>query len=197
MLYAGIDLTASKSRPTCIAFLDNEKNVRVYRAFDDLEILHIMFSLEPDIVGIDSPLTYPKQGRLRGCERIMRELGIKFFPPSLPAMKKLMYRGSRLAEALSRRGIKVLEVYPGGTQDVLCLPRKRRSLDELRKGLEKLGLHIEDQEKDGDVLDAVTAAYTVYVFARGDYLRLISEDCELILPVPICLPRTPNHPYWL
>jgi hypothetical protein len=43
-------------------------------------------------------------------------------------MRKLTSRGIRLREILEAKGFCVIEVYPGGAQDVLGLARKQRGL---------------------------------------------------------------------
>ncbi|MEZ0346635.1 MAG: DUF429 domain-containing protein [Infirmifilum sp.] len=195
MFFGGLDLTAGEVKASYLAFLDLELRARVLKLYTDEEILNNITRQEVYAMGIDSPLSFPKQARERGCERMLRELGIKFFPPVLPAMEKLTKRGMKLAATLEKAGIRVLEVYPGGTQDLLCIPRKKASLVGLKEGLERLGIKFVDAKLNGDALDAVTAAYTVYLYWRGDYLRLKSGDCELILPVPRCLPRIPSRRY--
>jgi len=40
-------------------------------------------------------------------------------------MRKLTMRGIKLREIFQSQGFHVIEVYPGGAQDVLGIPRKR------------------------------------------------------------------------
>lgn len=192
MLFAGLDLTSSQHKASYIAFLNEELIAKIVKVHTDEEIIKAVADVEIYALGIDAPLSFPKHGMFRGCEKILLGLGIRFFPPTLPSMKGLTKRGVRLASALSSRNIKVLEVYPGGSQDVLCIPRKKKSLSLLKRGLEELGISLPIGRLNGDALDAVSAAYTVYLYWRGNYLRLSSDDCELILPIPRCLPRTPS-----
>lgn len=195
MLFAGVDLSATPRRASSIAFLDPELRVDIVTVFSDEDLLNALLSRKVYAVGIDSPLSKPSRGRLRGCERILTELGVRFFPPTIPSMEKLSERGLRLASMIKEAGLRVYEVYPGGSQDVLCIPRKRASLRGLRSGLESLGVLLPAVELGGDELDAVTAAYTIYKLWYGEVLRLVSDDCELILPLPRCLPRTPTRRY--
>jgi hypothetical protein len=60
-----------------------------------------------------------------------------------------------------------VEVYPGGAQDVLSLPRAKHNPTELRRGLELLGLKALKKGISNHELDAVTAAYVGLLFLNG------------------------------
>ncbi|QOJ78468.1 DUF429 domain-containing protein [Infirmifilum lucidum] len=194
MLLAGVDLSASSRKPTYISLLDEDLRAGILSASEDSEIIEVLREAKPSIVGIDAPLSLPLKGGVRGCERILASLGVRFFPPMIPSMAALTRRGIRLRSALEALGFVVIEVYPGGSQDLLCIPRKK-SLSRLREGLEGLGVRLPPGRLSGDALDAVTAAYTVFLYSSGDYLRITSEDCSLVLPLPRCLPRSPTRRY--
>ncbi len=194
MLFAGVDLSASLRKPTYISLLDENLTARIFSAPGDSEIIETLQEAKPCIVGIDAPLSLPRKGRIRGCERVLASLGVRFFPPTIPSMTSLTQRGIKLRSALEALGFIVVEVYPGGSQDLLCLPRKK-SLSSLREGLEALGIRLPSGKLNGDALDAVTAAYTVFLYSKGEYLRITSDDCSLVLPIPRCLPRSPTRQY--
>ena len=97
----------------------------------------------------------------------------------------LTKRGIRIKELLEKAGLNVIEVYPGGAQDVLGIPRKSRGLEELRRGLEELGIRGLGPGMTGDELDAVTAAYVGMLYVRGDYTALGDPDEGLIIMPPI------------
>ena len=82
---------------------------------------------------IDASLSIPKERRsleerssihLGECDRELLGWGIKFFSGTLGPTRRLTVRGISLMEQLSRQGFRVIEVYPGGTQDALGIPRK-------------------------------------------------------------------------
>lgn len=187
---AGVDLAGSEKRPTGIAFLEGRSLIEVSSVFTDEELISKICNYKPTLIGIDAPLTLPRGRQIiesrdgpkfRECDNELRRLGIKFFPIVLGPMRMLTMRGIRLKEKLVTLGFKVVEVYPGATQDILGIPRKSRGLRMLRLGLEKWvwgnlsGL-------SGDELDAVTAALTVrlYVEGKGEFIGDPEEGLILI-----------------
>ncbi|MEM3518736.1 MAG: hypothetical protein QXZ07_06695, partial [Nitrososphaerales archaeon] len=79
------------------------------------------------------------------------------------------------------KGFKVIEVYPGGAQDMLGIPRKKKGIDELRKGLLKMGIKGISKVKSHDELDAVTSALVGKMFFEDDYLALGNPEEGLII----------------
>jgi len=189
----GIDLAGSPRRPTGMCILDASLVARTWVAYSDSEILEAADRLRPDVVAVDAPLTLPKGRRsledaggphLRECDRALLRMGIKFFPVTLGPMRMLTARGMRLRRMLEEMGLEVIEVYPGGAQDVLGIPRKSRGLDELRRGLESLGIKGLSKGMTGDELDAVTAAYVGLLYLRGEAVVLGGEDGAIVMPRP-------------
>lgn len=185
MRVIGIDLAGSKNRNTGICVMNEELEAKCFVVHEDKEILEIVEKFKPDLVAIDAPLSLPKGRRslrkkekihFRECDRKLLELGIKFFPITLGPMRMLTRRGIKLRKALERKGYKVIEVYPGATQDILKIARKSVSLKKLREGLEKLGIKIEKRKLTHDELDAITAAYTAFLHLRGKTLTLGNEE---------------------
>jgi len=77
----------------------------------------------------------------------------------------------------------VIEVFPGAAQDVLGIPRKKASRDELTAGLRALGIMQVPSDLTGDALDAITAAYVGRCFLRGEYEALgPSDEVQVIIP---------------
>jgi predicted nuclease with RNAse H fold len=185
MRVIGIDLAGSKNRNTGICVMNEELEAKCFVVHEDKEILEIVEKFKPDLIAIDAPLSLPKGRRslrkkekihFRECDRKLLELGIKFFPITLGPMRMLTRRGIKLRKALERKGYKVIEVYPGATQDILKIARKSVSLKKLREGLEKLGIKIEKRKLTHDELDAITAAYTAFLHLRGKTLTLGNEE---------------------
>jgi predicted nuclease with RNAse H fold len=90
----------------------------------------------------------------------------------------------RLKERLQGEGFRVVEVFPGGAQDVLGLPRKHHNLDGLREGLRRLGLRGIPDDATHDELDAVTAAYVGWLFLNGRGEVLGEEGDGIVMPLP-------------
>jgi len=190
-LVIGIDLAGSEKRKTGICILDKNLVVRTFLVFKDEEILSIVKNVNPSIIAIDAPLSIPKGRRniddregphFRECDLILRDLGIKFFPITLGPMRMLTKRGMLLKEKLENLGYEVIEVFPGGAQDLLGIARKSKGLKPLREGLLRLGIKGIREDATGDELDAVTAAYVGLLFLRKEAMLLKGCDGCIVMP---------------
>ena len=188
----GVDLAASERRDTGICILDNEMVAKTTIVHRDEEILEIIKRYNPRVVAIDAPLSIPKSrknihdrsgGHFRECDLLLRKYKIKFFPVTLGPMRKLTERGINLKNKIENEtGIEVIEVYPGGAQDVLGIPRKTRCLVCLYKGLKSLGIKGLKKDMTGDELDAVTAAYVALLYVNGRVKLLKGIDGCIVMP---------------
>lgn len=171
----GIDLSTDDRRASGVGVTDGR---RVWTGLldTDEELLALVEAVRPGVVAVDAPLWLPPGRRdihdrrgehLRPCDRELLRRGIRFFPITLGAMRKLTERGLRLRALLETRGWRVIEVFPGGAQDVLGLPRKHQDLEGLRVGLRRLGLRGIRASATHDELDAATAAYVGWLFLQG------------------------------
>ncbi|RLF15011.1 MAG: DUF429 domain-containing protein [Thermoprotei archaeon] len=171
----GVDLAGSERRPTGLCLLRGLK-VELGIAWTDREIVEAAVKGAADLIAIDAPLSLPRGRRsleehsphhLRECDRELLKRRIKFFPVTLGPMRKLTARGMRLKAELESLGFKVIEVYPGGAQDVLGIPRKSEGKDKLYEGLAKLGLEGLKPDASDHELDAVTAAIVGALYLLG------------------------------
>jgi hypothetical protein len=97
-------------------------------------------------------------------------------------MRRLTARGMRLRKVLEQK-FKVIEVYPGGAQDVWGIPRKHHSLEGLRQGLVRLGVKGIRPHVSGDELDAITCALLGKLYLEGKYTALgTPEEGQIIMP---------------
>ncbi len=194
MKILGIDLAGVENRDSGVCLLDEELNAEVFSLKSDDEIISLIMKTRPDVIAIDAPLSIPlgrcclrdkcsckNKGHLRECDRALLKMKIKFFPVTLGPMRKLTERGMRLKEIIEGKGFKVIEVYPGGAQDMLGIPRKKKGIDELRKGLLKMGIKGISKVKSHDELDAVTSALVGKMFFEDDYLALGNPEEGLII----------------
>ncbi|MDH5362656.1 MAG: DUF429 domain-containing protein, partial [Aigarchaeota archaeon] len=139
-----------QKRPSGFCVVDTDSMHATTRLlYTDIDLVKAVEESNPAVVAIDAPLSIPKGRRsleerspihLRECDRELLKRGIKFFPVTLGPMRKLTVRGISLMEELRRQGFRVIEVYPGGAQDILGIPRKQRGLSQLRLALERLGV---------------------------------------------------------
>ena len=172
---AGVDLAGVPHRPSGWCFLVGMK-AETALLYTDEEILDRVRKEKPDLVTIDAPLTLPpgrktiqerNDSHFRPCDVELRRRKIPFFPITLGPMRGLTERGIKLRKRLEKEGFRVVEIYPGGAQDIWCIPRARRSLSGLRNGLRKLGiLGLKKQCTDHE-LDAVSGALVGYLFLQG------------------------------
>jgi predicted nuclease with RNAse H fold len=192
MRATGIDLAGVETRPTGFCVMDDNLRSCTCLLYTDDEILDKTLKCASDVVAIDAPLALPR-GResltkrsnihLRECDRELLRMGIKFFPLTLGPMRQLTERGMRLRAELEKRGLVVIETYPGAVQDILCIPRKGKGLEKLAKGLGLAGVRGLNTGLTGDELDAVTCALVGILYLRGKY-RAIGDPDEILMILP-------------
>jgi len=162
----------------------------------DKEILEFVRKSRARHVAIDAPLALPKgrhcleehcRGRahFRVCDRVLMRMRIKGFPITIGPMRTLTARGIRLRRVLERRGLQVVETYPGAAQDLLSIPRKQHGLRELQQRLLDLGCKgdITTRELTGDELDAISCALVAKEYAGGSYVA-IGDPSEIMMILP-------------
>ncbi len=191
-MIVGIDLAGSEKQTTGLCYLYKDF-VICLRAKKNREIISFVELIKPKIIAIDAPLSLPK-GReniheigphFRVCDLELRNLGIKFFPITLGPMRKLTERGLKLKKYFEKRGYKVIEVFPGATQDILKIPRKTKSVNELRRGLERF-LRLPKRKLTHDELDAITCALTAKLWLEGKAIEIgDKKEGLMIIPKPI------------
>ena len=192
----GLDLAGSPRRATGFCAFDSPRSLVTATLFTDEEVLRAVLGARPALVVIDAPLSLPR-GRatiedrsgphLRDCDRELLRLRIPFFPLTLGPMRMLTVRGMRIAQQLSASGLRVVEGYPGGSQDLLGLPRKKSGAPTLQRALRRAGLggELGHRALSHDELDAVTIAWVGEEHLRGRSL-VIGDPSEgqMVLPLP-------------
>jgi histidinol phosphatase-like PHP family hydrolase/predicted nuclease with RNAse H fold/dephospho-CoA kinase len=188
----GVDLTAG-TKATAVAFLEDH-TVETCSLVSDSEILAYISTKKAKLVSIDSPLGFPggrhaidlKAGIVRVAEYDLASIGIPAYPALIDSMKNLTLRGTRLRRKIEQlpQSPRVIESYPGAAQDILCLPRKQRSLELLREGLRRLGLEGRGLEtRSHDEMDAITSAIVGRYFESGSFEPMgIPSEAQLIVP---------------
>lgn len=190
MSIVGLDLAGVESRPTGLCIL-RDIEAETSLVWKDEEIFSCIEKSNPKIVAVDAPLTLPpwresieqRTGtHLRECDKELLRRGIKFFPITLGPMRKLTGRGMNLKRILESENFKVIEVYPGGAQDILKIPRKQRGLERLRAGLEKVGVKGLNSRMSDHELDAITCALVGKLFLEGKSITYGTPDQPIIMP---------------
>lgn len=193
----GIDLTGSEKRATGWALMSGAKATTKSIRTDD-ELIRETLAVKPDIVSIDSPLSLPEGFGdpgvpiYRKCELALKRMGISVFWCLLPSMRMLTYRGIKLANEFRRAGCQVIESYPGAAQDILGMPRKKASLEELKRGLFRAGITGDFVTADvtHDEIDAITSALVGLFYLADDYIALGTEAEDYLI-----VPRSPKFNY--
>jgi uncharacterized protein len=190
MSIVGLDLAGVESRPTGFCILADMEAVTCL-VYSDKEILVKTRESNPIVVAIDAPLSLPPGRKsleertgahLRECDRELLKRGIRFFPVTLGPMRKLTERGINLRKVLEAENFIAIEVYPGGAQDVLGIPRKQQGLEKLKAGLENLGLKGFNSQMSDHELDAVTCAYVGKLFLEGKAVTYGDPDEGIVMP---------------
>lgn len=189
----GVDLAGVPHRPTGMCVLRDLK-ASTFLSYSDAEILECAKKEKPDLITIDAPLNLPpgrksiedRNGKhYRICDLELRKRKIPFFPITLGPMRGLTVRGIELRGELEKGGFRVAEMYPGGAQDIWGIPRARRDLEGLRKGLQRLGIKGLKKEHSDHELDAATGALVGLYFLQdkaevyGDF-----TDGAILMPKP-------------
>jgi predicted nuclease with RNAse H fold len=190
MRAVGIDLAGVESRATGLCLL-RDRYVKTLTVYHDDEIVSATVSFNPQIVAIDAPLALPlgkglnSKGCVRSCDRELWRMGIRFFPINFAGMRRLTERGIRLRLILESRGLKVIETYPGGAQDMLKLPRSRYDPEGLRIMLRKMfKLYGSiDFKLSTHELDAITCAVIGRLHLEGKTLE-IGDPKEILMVLP-------------
>jgi hypothetical protein len=190
MSIVGVDLAGVESRPTGLCVLKDMK-AETSLVYKDEEVLKRIEESKPKIVAIDAPLSLPA-GResieqrtnvhLRECDKELLRRGIRFFPITLGPMRKLTNRGINLRRILENKHSRVIEVYPGGAQDVLGIPRKQQGLERLRAGLEKVGVRGLNSRMSDHELDAVTCALVGKLLLEGKSVTYGTPEQAIVMP---------------
>jgi uncharacterized protein len=190
MIVVGLDLAGVETRPTGYCRLVG-MNAETTVLYSDAEILKHTEEAKPEVVAVDAPLSLPP-GRtsleqrtgehLRASDRELLRRGIKFFPITLGPMRKLTERGIKLRALLEAKGFKVLEVYPGGAQDIWGVPRKQQGLDKLKAGLEGLGVTGLGDGLSDHELDAVSCALVGKLFLEDKSVTYGLPHDGIVMP---------------
>ena len=212
MSVLGVDLRASRKKPSSVAILDSHSHLAELGSFyEDIELMKLVDDLRPDLVAIGAPLNLPsgfccldqscdcrfsvpdRKGRL--LELQLAKMGIScFYTNKGSIIRELIYRGILLSQNLRDAGYNVIEVYPHATKMLLFgdkVPPKNSAvsvsymighLTPLVSGMEK---HADDLDRNS--CDAIINAYTGQLHAQSN-TDVLGDPEEGIL----VLPKLPN-----
>ena len=168
MKILGVDLAGKTANPTGICILKDDK-IEFKTVYSNKQILGISAEFKPDIIAIDAPIMQGEP-RIRKADRMLKKYGA--FPPSLPGMKSLTLRGSKLEVQLKTRH-KVIEVFPTATAKILEIYNRNYG-----KTAEKLGIKVKNKHE----LDAYLCCLTAKMFLEGKTVEIGDEAGKIIVP---------------
>ncbi len=210
----GLDLTGS-ARPSGYAALDaGGALLDVGLVGDDDEIAALAGRFAATTVAIDAPLGLPeglccleascacapvRAPGIRASELAVRGLGYGLYHTTKRTIiRSMVYRGIALRRRLEAQGLLVLEVYPYATKVALFgrpIPKKTTLAGArwLRERVETLVPGVADVSRrlTHDELDAILAAYTALLLARGEAVAL-GDEAEGAIVVPHARALTPR-----
>ena len=205
-IHFGLDF-ASPAHISGYAVLDAAASLLdVGLAGDDAEIIALIERSGARTVAIDCPLGLPagldcldpahpcspvSPKGIRESELAVRALGYGlYFTTKKTIIRAMAERGIALRHTLEARDLRVLEVYPYATKRVLfgaSIPKKTtpEGLRWLRERLTPLVPTLDAVTRDltHDELDAIVAAYTALLSARGEAVAL-GNEAEGTIVVP-------------
>ncbi len=171
-MFCGIDVGLKR----CVSAVINERNELIYIGDYD-KIPNVV------AVGIDAPLSFPKSGYFRKCEKELLKMGIRIIPPIF--LKRIALRGIEIAEKMRSKGIEVFEVYPYATRVILNIaPRSKKRTKNGCKEIEKsLSKYVPVKDLSHDELDAVISALTVKLYYEGKARIIKGSDGSILVPI--------------
>ncbi|MDZ7392958.1 MAG: DUF429 domain-containing protein [candidate division KSB1 bacterium] len=210
VLYGGIDPSGSSARPSGVAVLDGRLQVvdaGLGRTDEEIVGFFTPYRLRLFAVGLDGPCVLPiglheccfaasptcdhdqpngRKGRFCELELARRGIGC-FFTVKNSFAKGWVLRSLRLYRQLCAVGLRVVEIYPYATKRLLLgaqLPAKQTRRGRLYLGqmLSRLGVSVPEDLSHHE-LDAIVAAYTVYLLAR-DLAEMVGDEAEGYIVIP-------------
>jgi hypothetical protein len=183
----GIDLAGVKNRPTGICLLKENLEAQLDIAYQDQEIFEAAENFKPAIIGIDAPLSFPKTGGLRECDRKLIKMKIRVLPPVLGGMRKLTLRAIQLKEKFESRNLKVVECFPGAVRKILKLPDKNASSEAAVKALKRISVKIRKSTPSKHEVDAALVALTAKLYLEGLAEPVGNQEGQIVIPKPEAL----------
>ena len=182
---AGVDLSASQSRPTSICVVVEGVLSFCDRSISNTEITTLILRFKGKIVvAIDAPLSIVDKG-FRPVEKLLIRDGFKLLPLGLPGMRKLALRAIELKESLEKKGIVVIETHPSSALKSAGCTRSN-GIGCLRKFVV-----IPDETifESRDDVDAAIAAVVAWSYITG-HVRVYSASGDTIYLLPTGIAKT-------
>lgn len=76
-----------------------------------------------DVIAVDAPFSFPREGFWRKSDRMLTERGFKPLSPVFRGMQPLVKRAMKLVEELRGKGYKVVETFPQAVEKILNMEK--------------------------------------------------------------------------
>uniref|UniRef100_A0A7J3ZKU5 DUF429 domain-containing protein n=1 Tax=Fervidicoccus fontis TaxID=683846 RepID=A0A7J3ZKU5_9CREN len=170
MRVAGVDLSASKSKPSYCCLLNSEEACILELSSID-EIVKAIVEFRPQVAAIDAPLSLPEGNKpFRTFEYEAIREGARLLPLTLKGMRELAAMGRMLAAKLEAEKLDVIETHPASA----ALFLGRRNTVELAR--QATGLTLRKDEAD-----AITCCIVAMLFIAGK-CRVYGGNPRFVLP---------------
>ncbi|MEX2689260.1 MAG: DUF429 domain-containing protein [Candidatus Njordarchaeia archaeon] len=185
----GLDLAANPMRFSGFCILHDNELISLGKVKSDIDILDIILEKNFDIVSIDAPLSFPKEGNLRPCDYLMMKLGFKPLTFGLKTIKDLTKRAIILKEKISNLGITVIETFPFGILKLIGYRKKPRRKNQLNDVFKKVitAFNIKVAKKIEsltiDEIDSLLCAIAGYYYLLGSFIKIESKECSVVFPI--------------
>jgi predicted nuclease with RNAse H fold len=164
----GLDLAGKIKNPTGVCFLHSD-SIHFETVHSDFQILEIVSELKPDIIAIDAPLI-KGEPRVRNADKLLKKYGVLY--PTLPTMKPLTLRGSRLSAKLASC-YRMIEVFPTATSKILGVFHKN-----YKETASRLNIVVKNKHE----LDAYLCCLTAKLFLEEKTIAIGDKEEIIIIP---------------
>ncbi len=186
----GIDLSVRNTTGISILNLDEKATIIFKSVPADMNNSIVNMIEDGDIILIDAPLSLPNGRKsiedrdgphFRECDKMLRKLGIRFYPITIGGMRSLYKIGTKIAKSISKKkGVNVYEGFPGASLDMLGLKRKH-IMPSLFKSFNVI---TKNKPKNIDEMDAGVLSITGYLYINKLAFNLGRDDGHIMIPYP-------------
>ena len=131
---------------------------------------------KPSVIAIDAPII-KGDSLVRKADRLMKKYGA--MPLTMPSMKILAQRGTKVARKFEELGYEVIEVFPTGTAKILGFYEKN-----YRKSIQHLNMQNVFNNKHE--YDAYLCSLTAKLHHHGKTKEVGDEQGTIVVPLPPC-----------
>ncbi len=182
MKIIGLNLAGTEEKITGLCLLGEDLD-ELLELKSDKEIISKIELVSPDIVVIDSPLSFPDKGNWRQAEHELNKRKIKFSSPKgLVVMEQLVMRGIKLKDYFQNKGYLVIEVSSNAFYNYFNLPSRDNYL-EIKRLLKLYNIFIPKKVYSQNELNSIIAAFTGRLFLETK-IDFLGDEKEGQIVVP-------------